>query len=219
MDRTSPRDSFHDVVLGIVLLVIAAMVLASVGCFPPPGRPVYAPDTCVPSADDYAELARDTRDHPRLVEISADPAVALGQALDEVRRLDLELRRKPTTSTELDGFSTTLPGVIWLAADWDEKPLAEQSWLLWHEIVHAKQWRRLGLKRFLMLYAVPEGRWALEVAAYRFSFLLQLHHGEDPELVRDRVQEKARRLHGEYRLGDMPACASEGAAAIWLEAA
>lgn len=204
--------------LGIILFALALSIVGS-GCLLDFARPVYAPDTCEPSDDRYVELAQSRIDHVRITRISSDPGEALAQALEETKRLGLELRRKPTTDTSIDGFSTTLPGVILLAADWDEKPIAEQAWQLWHETVHARQWKRLGPKRFLALYAVPEGRWGLEAAAYAFSFRLQVHLGEPHERVTRAIEEKVRRLGPEYALRPMPTCAIEAAAPIWLAAA
>lgn len=190
------------------------------GCVPlgVPARPTYDA-ACVPSDPTYLQLARSTVDHPELELISTDPAAALAEALAEAGRLGLTVRpKRPTELAQWDGFSTTLPGVVLLATDWPEKSIEVKAVTLWHEVgVHGRQYARLGAERFLLTYAVPEGRWALEVAAYGFSLQLQLHLGVDPELVRSELEERAHRLRPSYRLGDLPACTVETTAVIWRQ--
>lgn len=186
---------------------IALATILTTGCLPfdVPQRPSYDA-ACRPSDSTFVEMAASRRDLYPISKISADPELALGEALAEVKRRGLTLRKKKTTETILDGFSTTLPGVILLEPDWDEKPMRDRAWKMWHEIVHAEQYDRMAPQRFLAWYAVPEGRWSLEVPAYTQTFALQLHFGEPPENVIANIEHVARMMRTRYLLTEMPAC-------------
>lgn len=191
------------------------------GCLfgPLPPRPTYDEQTCRPSHDDFEVLARSERDWTALRHIDTDPGVALAQAYDECARRGLKLRKKRADDSQAwDGFSTTLPGTILLASDWDEKPIEQRAAILWHELVHDSQYRRLGSATFLAYYAIPEGRWALEVPAYALMFRVQQRIGASDKVLALSIADRAEFMYKSYRLSPMPACTKDKSAQIWLAA-
>lgn len=168
----------------------------------------------------FVQLAQEQRDWGDVDEVSLDPQAAYDQAVADIAELGWRIQKKPHTGNErLDGFSTTLPGVIFVAVDFDEMPLAKRVWLLHHETVHVRQYKRHGADVFLATYAtVPEGRWAFEVAAYAVTFQLMLRYGEKPEAVRRAIEDRAVSLHDKYELSPMPECTQATSQQIWLEA-
>lgn len=63
--------------------------------------------------------------------------------------------------------ATTLHAHVLLPGDFGERAKGDQLRMLRHELVHARQWRALGLVVFGAKYANESTRWVLEMHGYR----------------------------------------------------
>ncbi len=65
--------------------------------------------------------------------------------------------------------SMTLAFRLYLGAGFEQRGRTDKAGLLWHEIVHMRQWRRLG-PLFALRYLDARYRWAYEIQGYRQQF-------------------------------------------------
>lgn len=197
-----------------------ALILALPGCksfaskvLPPP---TYD-DQCVASDATWLDWAEDTQDLSPAGAVPSDPTEAYKAALGEANRLGLRIVPKTETGYgQIDGFSTTLPDTILLAADWEQKTDAAKAEILWHELVHKRQWDRIGREGFLARYIVAAGRWSIEVPAYRESFRVQRLFGNAEHEVARSILNRSESLYSSYTLGgSMPECTKQTSITIW----
>lgn len=202
----------------ILLPILAFFVLGGCKSFaatvqPPP---TYD-DKCQPQPSFWMDYALDTQDLAPEGYIPADPEEALAKAHAEIEKLGLRLVKKQKTGIEgIDGFSMTLPDTILLADDWDTKSVPSRAEILWHEIVHKRQWDRLDREGFLARYIVTAGKWSLEVPAYRESYRVQKLFGVSEAQMRKNIERRATSLYDKYLLGaSMPECTKQTSIEIW----
>lgn len=200
------------------LFLVSLVGLASCKSFaakvqPPP---VYN-EECKPTPAYWEGYARETADLAPEGYIPENPDEAYQKALDEVDRLGLRLVGKNEgVHAQWDGFSTTFPDTILLAADWDDKSIQSKAEILWHELVHKRQWDRLGREVFIARYSVAAGRWGLEVPAYRESFRVEKLFGVPEDKIRENMERRAESLFVSYALGgSMPECTKQTSVEIW----
>lgn len=157
--------------LQFLLVALAAIFLiSSCKSFPHvPLPPVYDSEG-KPSDDTYVKWARDTRDLAKPGEIPLDPQEAFDEAVRVITEdYGLKIVQKPFTGKDqFDRFTTTLPSAIYVKPGFYDQDIRTQANTLWHEIVHVRQWKRLGVEQMAVRWTVfPEGRWSLETVAYR----------------------------------------------------
>jgi hypothetical protein len=195
--------------LKVVLPLLVALT-ASTGCrlttkvLPPPSYD----DACQPSDSIFLEWAMDTQDLPDMAEIPTDPQAAYDADVALAETLGLQLVRKQSTGEALwDGFTTTFPDRILLGVDWDDKPIEARAATMSHELVHKRQWDRLGREAFLARYVTAAGRWSIEVQAYRQSIRMWKHFGKSDADLRKAAEHYAESLYAKYYLeAGMPEC-------------
>lgn len=196
------------------------LVFLLVGCSAP-RRPTYDAD-CVPSSSVFVDAARSTADRTPLDEVPPTAKAARDAAFEGIRALGFTIREKQPSDAKAferwDQASTTLPGVVLLEHDWASKSAAEQAATAEHERTHAEQQTRMGAPAFFAWWAVPEGRWALETAAFAQGFAVAVHVGGDPGAIDGQLEAAAVRFHTRYALGAMPACTQATTVAVWREA-
>ena len=93
--------------------------------------------------------------------------------------------------------TTTLAFTLYLGHGFDDKDPIEQAALLWHENVHANQWRDLGLI-FAARYLNAKWRWAYEIQGYRQQYRIYRAF----ELSDAKVSKMILRLPGHFQ-GDL----------------
>jgi len=100
------------------------------------------------------------------------PSAMLAYVEDEIRDAGFTTHIKRKGAFK-DTLTTTLPLArqLWLACDWEAKPLAAQAIVKAHELVHMNQERVLGTGAYIAQYANARGRWVLEMQAYAVSIL------------------------------------------------
>lgn len=193
--------------LGVAFLVGCTGLVA-------PRPPTYS-EECVPSSDYYLKMASSLRDVTPLEDVPQDPQEAYAKALVYLEEHEVSISTKGDGDPTAD-FTTTLPGQIFLSAKFSALPIQYQAATLWHEIVHVNQWERMGKDVFIQHYAYSEGRWALEVPAYRQSLRLVRKFGMDPSAYESYKTGRFNALYDKYALGTMPReCAEEHTLAIW----
>jgi hypothetical protein len=161
-------------------------------------------------------LAQDTQYLSQPGEISTNPVLALKQAQKFLDTSGIKVVPKADGIEAWTEFTTTFPDTVYVSKDFPTLSVAEQAAILWHEIVHVRQYEALGLKVFFAHYSFAEGRWALEVQAYRESFRVRRVWGEDDQTLRSGMLGQAERLYSGYELGAMPKnCAVDLAIEVW----
>jgi len=199
--------------LGVALVVTGCRSFATT-VQPPPRYD----ENCQPQPSYWLDYARETQDLAPEGFIPTDPVEALAKAHAEAERLGLRLVTKKAMGIEgYDGFSMTLPDTILLASDWDAMSVPQQAGILWHELVHKRQWDRLGREAFLARYAVTAGKWSIEVPAYRESWRVQKLWGVSDEQIKKNIEARSHSLYDDYILGaSMPECTKKTSVEIWM---
>jgi hypothetical protein len=105
--------------------------------------------------------------------------------------------------------------MILLAPDWEERSVKSRAATMWHEIVHKRQWDDLGRDVMTVRYAVAEGRWSLEVEAYRETFRILRLFGATEEELEPLYKRRVDSLWDSYYLGSMPDCMKARTIEIW----
>jgi len=179
------------------------------------GPPVY--EDGVPQDLFYEDLAKRTSEMARDGEIPSDPHEAWLVAMQEIEDNGIRILHKAQGIEKWDRFTTTFPTKIFVAKHWDELSEDVQAEILWHELVHVREYDEHTPLEMGAMYVVPEGRWALEVQAYRESFRVQRIFGVPEETIRERMKPRAEKLYESYDLGAMPRdYAVNKAVEIWM---
>lgn len=204
--------------LQYVLLVLIAVF--GIGCkaiSSAPLPPTYDGE-CKPSDDTYLEWALDTQDLAKPGEIPTDPTKARDKAKQWITDKGVGIVEKPVTGKDqFDKFTTTLPENIYVKPGFWDTPVDSQAVTLWHEIVHVRQWERLGPEVMAVRWLVyAEGRWSLEAVAYRETFRVYRLFGESEEALQKRVPKRADKFYESYALAGMnKRCMIETTSKIW----
>lgn len=191
------------------------------GCKTLKSARVHAPPTYVdgvPQDLHYEKLALRTQEMAPEGEIPLDPKEAYLLAIQEIEQRGVRVLPKGDSDIEQwDQFTTTFPGVILVAPNWEERSEANRAVVLWHEIVHLRQYEKYGPVLMGLMYLTSEGRWAMEVQAYRETFRVHRLFGVPEETIRKAMVSRAERLYVSYELGTMPRdYAIEKAVEIWM---
>lgn len=200
-------------------LLTIALSFGLTGC---PGLkvPLHAPpqyEEGRPSDPFFEKLARRTSEMAPEGDIPSDPEQALLAAHEYLEERGIRVVPKAEGFERWDNFTTTFPRKILVAKDWEEKSVAQRAEILHHEIVHVREYDVHTPLQMGTLYLVAEGRWALEVQAYRESFRVQRLFGVPEDEIRDRMEVVAEALYREYELGSMPHDYAVGmAVGIWM---
>lgn len=181
---------------------------------------VHAPpqyEDGVPTDTYYEDLARETQDMAPEGVIPEDPHEAYLLAMQEIEDNGIEVLPKAVGIEQWEKFTTTFPTTIYVSADWDEKSEASQTETLWHELVHVREYDRHTPLLMGLMYFTSEGRWALEVQAYRESFRVKRIFGVSEKDIRKMMRPRAEALYKSYELGTMPhGYAVDKAVDIWM---
>lgn len=179
-----------------------------------PRPPTY--EDCVPSDAFYYDLAASTEDLSDPGEIPSDPHEALLVIEQEFVDLGISIEPKAQGMEDWSNFTTTFPDTIFVSVSFPDMDEAEKAEILWHERVHVRQYDRLGVEDFIVMYAFAEGRWALEVAAYRESDRVARLFGATEEQIEARMARRSDTLYEGYKLDQMPReCAVSRAMEVW----
>jgi len=180
------------------------------------GPPAYD-ESGVPSTPFYEELANRTSEMAAEGVIPSDPHEAYVLAMQEIEDNGIRILPKAEGIEQWEKFTTTFPTKIFVAKDWDEMSEATQAEILWHEIVHVREYDAHTPLKMGLMYVVAEGRWALEVQAYRESYRVKRLFGASEETIRGFMRPRAESLYTSYELGAMPKeYAIEKAIEIWM---
>jgi len=196
-------------------------VLFGTGCpHGPPaglvGPPVYD-ENGAPTDPFYEELAKRTSEMASEGEIPSDPHEAYLVAMQEIEDNGIKIVPKAEGIEQWEKFTTTFPTKIYVAKNWDEKSEAVQAQILWHEIVHVREYDTHTPLMMGFMYVVPEGRWALEIQAYRESYRVERLFGVPEEKIRAALEPRAEFLYESYELRAMPHdYAIKKAVEIWM---
>jgi hypothetical protein len=136
-------------------------------------------------------------------EIPSDPAKALAKAEAELKKAGYKFVRRTSTFEHGRKFTMTLRRKIALSGRWDTYSTAKKAEILWHELVHVRQRKRWGHAKFLSRYITAEGRWMIEVPAYRESIRAKkaMGKGYTEKQVKDYVEHKIDSMRKSYKLG------------------
>ncbi len=165
------------------------------------------------------ELAQSTADMAPEGHLPSDPTASRDKALDILESKGIRIVKKP----KLEGhwglwsrMTTTLPDVIFVGSEWDSYPVVIQAEVLWHELVHVRQWERFGSSKFAFMYAIDESRWALEVVAYRESFRVLKTMGVLSKVLEAQMESRMESLYTKYFLAVIPKqCFEDLTSKVW----
>lgn len=179
--------------------------------------PQYSEDN-VPSDLYYEDLAKRTSEMAAEGVIPSDPHEALLLAQQEIADNGIEIVPKAGDYEDWTKFTTTFPTKIFVSKGWDEKSEAGQAEILWHEIVHVREYDVHTPLLMGLMYVTSEGRWALEIQAYRESFRVQRLFGVPEDEIQAGMEPRAESLYKSYELGTMPHDYAIGKAVeIWMQ--
>lgn len=202
------------------LLAPSAVCLLMTGCPALSSVKVHAPPEYVdgaPSDPFYEDLARRTSEMAAEGAIPSDPHEAYLVAMQEIEDNGIEILPKADGFEQWGRFTTTFPTKIYVSANWNEKSEWAKAATLWHELVHVREYDEHGELLMGLMYGTAEGRWALEVQAYRESFRARRVFGESEESIRAAMRPRAEKLYDNYELGAMPrGYALDKAVEIWM---
>ena len=205
----------------VYLLIVAVLFFfGGTGCttlkkLPLP--PTYD-QTCQPSSTVYLDWATDETDLAKPGEIPSDPKEAVEKAKQFLEDQGIGIVEKVITGQDkLDRFTTTMPHYVYVKPGFWDQPLRAQAGTLWHEIVHVRQWQRLGRSEMGLRWTVyAEGRWSLETVAYRESFRSMKLFGSSDTFLRKYAPERAERFYTSYSLSGMDHdCMIQTTSEIW----
>lgn len=180
------------------------------------GPPAYD-EKGVPSNSFYEDLARRTSELAAEDEIPSDIHEAWLVAKQQIDDNGIRIIQKVGRIEQWNKFTTTFPTKIYVAKNWDDMSEAWQAIILWHELVHVREYDIHTALKMGTMYIVAEGRWALEVQAYRESFRVMRKFGMPEKDIRDRMLPRAEALYEGYELGAMPHdYAISKAVEIWM---
>lgn len=179
-------------------------------------RPPSYDEECQPTDPFYFELAATTEDMAKPGEIPEDPVEAYNKAKEILDSRGVQIIPKAEGIEDWSRFNTTFPESVYVSKRYPTYDEAKKAAILWHEIVHLREYDRHGVAKFFTIYAFAEGRWALEVQAYRESFRIKRMWGEDEESIQAAMQPRIELIYEGYKLDQMPKqCAVQAAVEIW----
>jgi len=207
-----------------LLLLPLLLLTACPGFYEAPRPPTWDGDTCQPSEPYYLDLAKGTEYLARKGEIPDDPEMALELVKTAISEKGVEIVPKAEGLEAWEKFTTTFPDKIYVSKDFDSSGVPAQASILWHEMVHLREYEDLKPKKFFQHYLFAEGRWALEVQAYRETFRVKRLWGVDEDVIQAQMVRTAESLYEGYELGQvaengtgMPhQCAVDVAVQIWM---
>jgi len=187
-------------------------------------RPPTWDDECKMSEPYYMDLARGTQFLAKEGEIPSDPEKALAAAKKYIADKNVDIEYKADGIEDWSKFNTTFPTVVYVTKDFDQSQIEMQAVILWHEIVHLREYKEMKPAVFFQHYAFAEGRWALEVQAYRESFRVMRLLGLSESKIRSQMRDQAESLYEGYELGQVnenspgipKKCAVDVAIDIWI---
>lgn len=206
-----------------LLLLLPLFLVACPGFTYDAPRPPTWDDECKMSEPYYMDLAMGTQFLAKEGVIPSDPEEALAAAKKYIADKDVDIEYKADGIEDWSKFNTTFPTVIYVTKDFDSYQIEIQAVILWHEVDHLREYEEMGPKVFFQHYAFAEGRWALEVQAYRDGFRVMRLLGMSESNIRARMTTQAESLFVGYELGQvnengpgMPKkCAVDVAIDIW----
>jgi hypothetical protein len=133
-------------------------------------------------------------------DIPSDPSSALAHVTSLIHRYGWKLEPKPGFFKGGWKWATTLRRRIWLQANWNERSTAAKVRILYHELVHIRQRRRLGHGRFVWRWLRARWRWALEVAAYHETVRVMRALGDSDREIDQWITARVGKLRKSYRL-------------------
>jgi len=206
----------------VLASLLAGSLLFAGGCRTLGSVEVHAPpqydEAGVPSDMYYEKLARRTSEMAADGEIPSDPHEAFVLAMQELDDRGVEIEPKAEGVEQWDKFTTTLPATVYTSKNWDQMDEATKAVVLWHEIVHLREYDEHTPLLMGLMYVTAEGRWALEVQAYRETFRVRRIFGDTEENIRAAMMPTAEKLYEGYELGPMPRDYALGKAVeIWME--
>jgi hypothetical protein len=208
------RKVLASLLVGSLFLVGGCRTLSSVKVHGPP----QYDEQGVPSDPYYENVARRTSEMAEEGVIPTDPHEAHVAAMQLVEEAGVDIVPKAEGIEQWEKFTTTFPKTIFVAKNWDEMDEATQAVVLWHEIVHLREYEAHTPLLMGLMYATAEGRWAIEVQAYRESFRVRRLFGQSEEEIQARMLPTAEKLYEAYELGAMPReYALDKAVEIWME--
>lgn len=179
------------------------------------GPPAYVDG--VPQDLFYEELAKRTSEMAAEGEIPSDPHEAWVLAMEQIEARGIRILPKAEGIETWERFTTTFPTKIFVSNKWDSFSEDVQAEILWHELVHVREYDAHTILKMDAMYLVAEGRWALEVQAYRESFRVARTFGVSEAKIRARMEPRAVSLYESYELGAMPRdYAIAKAVEIWM---
>jgi len=203
----------------ILVSAVACSFLLLAGC-PGLAVKVHAPpqyEDGVPSDSYYEDLARETSEMAANGVIPSDPHEAYLLAMQEIEDNGITILPKAEGIEQWQKFTTTFPTKIYVAATWDEMSEPTKAEILWHEIVHVREYDKHTPLLMGLMYVTAEGRWALEVQAYRESYRVKRLFGVPEEEIRKMMKPRAESLYESYELATMPHdYAIDKAVEIWM---
>ena len=202
-------------------IFLTLLISVAAACGPLRSVRVQAPPQYadgVPSDLHYEKLAERTQEMALEGTIPDDPAEAYRVALALLEERGVQVVPKATSGSEQwDAFTTAFPKTILVATDWNDLSETARATVLWHELVHLRQYEEHGELLMGLMYVTAEGRWSMEVQAYRESFRVKRVLGESEDLIREGMKRRAASLYNSYELGAMPReYAINKAVEIWM---
>jgi len=118
-------------------------------------------------------------------------------ALDQFKERRYRIVERPREKK----WTTTMVFTLYLGHGFINKDPIDRAAILWHEYVHASQWRTLGLK-FGAQYLNAKWRWAFEIQGYRQQYRVYRALGMSDEKVSKLISTLPGRFQGDlYRMG------------------
>lgn len=135
-------------------------------------------------------------------DVPRDPKEALAKAERLLKDAGYRFVQRTDTFEHGQKFTMTLRKRIALAADWDKRSDESKAKILWHELVHVRQRKAWGHTKFLARYATAEGRWMIEVPAYRESLRMMKRIGtqDTSKQLAAYISHKVDSMRGDYGL-------------------
>lgn len=187
--------------------LLPILLLASCSKIPyVPATPIWDADACLPSSDEYLDLARSTEDRPPPLNPDTPPAEARAEAQAWVESMGFTLKigRPPgfdwVAKPDADFCATTIPPHVWMSQEcFDRKGDDHQEWtVMWrHEGTHAAQWHHHGALMPLY-YGLTEGRLlAIEGPAYAETYATRRAQGF--EVSDATLRKRALKVYDQYQ--------------------
>lgn len=203
----------------LLIPFLACFVLLVTGCprgaTEVPELPMYIEG--LPTTRYFENLAYETSEMAPEGAIPRDPEEALAEAQRLIKERHIRVLPKAEGHEGWGKFTTTFPRKIYVATYYEDLGPKFKASTMWHELVHVRQYDRHTPKYMGMLYLTAEGRWALEVQAYRETFRAMRLFGVPEKAIQEQMVPTAEMLYEYYELGSMPRdYAITKAVEIWM---